>query len=188
MQSTTCVQTSNYLIRLILYYLPKVIHLPDGSLQHVTYTGTVILQPNLILTNVMYLANFKCNMLSINSLGNTSKVKVTFYHNKCVLQQSDDVIVVGKAKSGLYYLSNTSQIYLTTCNNTVESSAMLWYLRLGHISSFKLSHIDVFKVHSTKVLICTVCPLSKQQRKHFLLARFTPLCFLPCAFGCLGTL
>lgn len=51
----------------------KIVHLPDGSSQNVTHTGAITLLPNFTLTNILFLPNFTCNLLSVSSLVKNSK-------------------------------------------------------------------------------------------------------------------
>ncbi|KAL2936373.1 Retrovirus-related Pol polyprotein from transposon RE2, partial [Bienertia sinuspersici] len=68
--------------------------------------GDVRLKNSLLLKVVLYVPNFKHNLLSFNKLVKRDKCEVVFYPDVCKIQDSASKIVkgVGRAFNGLYYL------------------------------------------------------------------------------------
>lgn len=68
---------------------PIIVHLPNGHTTKVTLTGSVKINPNLTLKNVLYIPSFTYNLISISRITNTTHSSVTFTHNKCIFQGLD---------------------------------------------------------------------------------------------------
>lgn len=60
------------------------IHLPNGEVSFITHKGTVQLTPTLTLHNVLYVPNFKFNLISISKLTSESHCCAFFLPNVCV--------------------------------------------------------------------------------------------------------
>src|SRR5262249_44194716 len=84
--------------------------LPDGSEHKVSHIGNITLNPALILTDVLHIPKFKFNLLSVNKLTQTAKIKFVFYPNFCILQdlQTNKVLAVGHVVGSLYILDRSS--------------------------------------------------------------------------------
>ena len=85
--------------------LPPVL-LPSGEKAHISTTGSVPLNSFYILDNVLYIHNFKVDLMSISRLTRGLACSVTFYPYWCILQDlvSRKTIGLGKECNGLYYL------------------------------------------------------------------------------------
>ena len=86
----------------------SLINLPTGETSQISHYGTVNLENELKLKNVIYIPAFKHNILSINKLCEQYECKVVFYKEYCIIQDAvtSKVIGVGKGEQGLYYLMN----------------------------------------------------------------------------------
>ncbi|KAL2928886.1 Retrovirus-related Pol polyprotein from transposon RE2, partial [Bienertia sinuspersici] len=84
------------------------IKLPNGESSEVTHSGTVRLKSDLRLNNVMLIPSFKHNLISVQKLTKQLYCKATFVVDHCIIQKTDshEVIAVGKAVHGVYYLIN----------------------------------------------------------------------------------
>ncbi|KAL4302210.1 hypothetical protein GQ457_10G003950 [Hibiscus cannabinus] len=115
------------------------IMLPDNSTVMVEYSGTIRLSSKLVLHDVLYVPEFKFNLLA------------DLWH------------VIGRAEchQGLYLL----ELPVASCHS--ESAVVLanWHDRLGHPSKNVLNLLqDVLPSHSVnKKESCMICPLAKQQ-------------------------
>ncbi|KAL0299191.1 UNVERIFIED_CONTAM: Retrovirus-related Pol polyprotein from transposon RE1 [Sesamum radiatum] len=155
-----------------------LVHLPDGTTQSVTHTGSVTLHPTLVLTDVLYIPNFKYNLLSVPKLCSHSSIEVKFYSSYCVLQDlvTKRIIAIGKLFQNLYVLDKSSfspstiasftAAHNKSCINSVSCNNVLWHRRLGHPSFNVLKHVpEVKSIDPTD--ICMICPLAKQSRLPF---------------------
>lgn len=73
---------------------PKV-NLPNGQVTYVSHIGCVKLQNGIILKNVLFVPDFKQNLLSVEKLTKDSKCKVVFHANFCVIQDCTTQIIKG---------------------------------------------------------------------------------------------
>lgn len=63
---------------------PVLVALPDGILKHVTSVGDIFLHPNLHIHKVLYVPEFKYNLLSVTKLLNDHDLCDLIYPDKCV--------------------------------------------------------------------------------------------------------
>lgn len=137
--------------------------LPNGSSLKVDKAGDVVLQPNLILTDTLYIPDFKYNLISVHKLTQFVSLKCVFYSQSCVLQEPiyDDVVAIGSLVGNLYVLNeknkpSTTSLPAKVSSTTLEprtntlfpgaafirqlqsSNTRLWHQRMGHASFFLL--------------------------------------------------
>lgn len=151
-------------------------------MQLVKEAGTVILDDNLILQDVLYLPKFKYNLLSISKLLQSTHMKLKFLKDHCIIQNIINklVIVMGFMINGLYLITKDSfspvikakfqsSVIAAGVTSTVHvSSHLLWHQRLGHPSSISFSHLQIPELSSSSTEdICDVCHLSRQRRENF---------------------
>ncbi|VFQ64259.1 unnamed protein product [Cuscuta campestris] len=65
---------------------PIMVTLPDGSHKAVSKAGHVTFPQNLVLTDVLYVPEFKFNLISVSKLIDTHKLNAQFLPNECVFQ------------------------------------------------------------------------------------------------------
>ncbi|KAL2904096.1 Retrovirus-related Pol polyprotein from transposon RE2 [Bienertia sinuspersici] len=84
------------------------INLPNGQGSVITHYGTVSLKNGIELRKVLYVPNFKNNLVSVQRLAKDDNYNVIFHSKFCVINQggSKNIKVVGKEVDGLYYLVN----------------------------------------------------------------------------------
>ncbi|KAK9671820.1 hypothetical protein RND81_12G056700 [Saponaria officinalis] len=77
--------------------LPRPIRvgLPDGSLKYVHHIGTVVISPHIKLLNVLWVPNFKQNLLFVGMLIDHTNLCVLFYPHHCVFQDLSSKVTVG---------------------------------------------------------------------------------------------
>jgi len=154
----------------------------SGEICKTKSTGKITLSKDLILQDVLYIPQFKVNLISVNKLTLGSNLKILFDDKNCYFQGSGSGKVIGKGRSQdeLYIYSSNPPGYAYT---SLDSKT--WHNRLGHISNEKKlvmlvknqqiecriksllcnknSVLDnCNKVFSNKD--CDVCPLSKQNK------------------------
>jgi len=138
---------------------PVKITLPDGSLKTVTQIGQIHLSSEITIQNVLYVPDFKFNLLSVHRLLTDHKLFALFFPNQCWIQDLSTRRVMGVARgvAGLFKLlpagknsslknkdladhaytdiSSSSASFSSSCN--VPSLATL-HARLGHTSMLKM--------------------------------------------------
>lgn len=118
--------------------------LPNGKQIMVTKEGNVALGENLILTDVLYVPDLKCNLISVSQLLATSFYSVTFTDKLCVIQDrnSRTLIGAGEQSDGVYWFKPKRQIQAN--RTTVVDKHELWHQRLGHPSRKIVSLLPFF--------------------------------------------
>lgn len=82
------------------------IHLPIGKPASITHKGSIHLSHDLVIHNVLYIPDFKFNLLSGHKLAFDNNYALIFYSSHCVIQ---DLVQkkqrgISKADGGLYKL------------------------------------------------------------------------------------
>ncbi|XP_043808374.1 uncharacterized protein LOC122722242 [Manihot esculenta] len=163
---------------------PSVVTLPDGSMKNITKIGTVPLNQNMQLLDVLYMPTFKYNLLSVSQITQTNKISVQFYHNQYILQDlvTKHLLAVGRMHQGLYRLNKGSfshqgsrikTIGTALTSQQLQGNYEVWHRRLGHASKNKLLHLNVIKANDCDFHVCTICPIAKQQRLSFNKSKIT---------------
>ena len=86
---------------------PLLISLSNSYRVKLIKIGTVILAPDIILHQVLYVPSFKYNLVSIHCLSKSMpKSIVYFFESSCILQAPSmkRPLVICEAKDGLYFL------------------------------------------------------------------------------------
>ncbi|XP_074278243.1 uncharacterized protein LOC141601836 [Silene latifolia] len=85
---------------------PILVGLPDGSTKLVVFSGSVCILPTLIIHNVLYVPEFKYNLLFVGRLLSTSQLLIQFSVENCVIQDpaSNLTVAVCPRVAGLYRL------------------------------------------------------------------------------------
>lgn len=106
--------------------------------------GSSIILVDQTLTNVLYVPDFKFNLLSVAKLTRDLSCSVSFFPKFCVLQglYSGRVIGIGKEDSGLYLLKDELTAVVGATIKAVNQTD-LWHIRLGH-PSLKEGHAPYY--------------------------------------------
>ncbi|KAG7534049.1 Ribonuclease H-like superfamily [Arabidopsis thaliana x Arabidopsis arenosa] len=123
--------------------LNNSVTLPTGFGVKITGIGTVKLSDFMILKNVLYIPDFRLNLLSVSQLTKDMGYRVSFDENSCMIQDHIKGLMIGKGEqiSNLYILEipslmkNSDSSLVISANVVVDSS--IWHSRLGHPSIFK---------------------------------------------------
>jgi hypothetical protein len=150
--------------------------LPNGSSVQSKIHGRVQLNDELIVDNVLYVPEFAVNLLSISKLCSEMFVSLIFHHDHCLIQGKTNMRRIGLAKqeAGLYYLEakrreSGSANSLAIYNKDSVSTAVLWHLRLGHLSFDRMKCLNkqYSYIPSASHSACDICHLSRQKKLPF---------------------
>lgn len=158
---------------------PILFKLPIGQEVLATHSGVVKFSYSFLLTNVLYIPYFTFNLISISKLPSSLNCKLTFFSNKCFIQDAITKRMIGTVDvvTGLYML-NASPI-LHSVNNTVSTTITeplcnklpidLWHLRLGHLSHDRMFLLKQYFPFLTvdKTFTCNTCHNAKQRKLPF---------------------
>ncbi|GMJ13708.1 hypothetical protein HRI_005040000 [Hibiscus trionum] len=109
--------------------------LPNATIIKVTHASTVRLSPEFVLTNVLYVPDFKLNLIAVSELVKSSNLTVLFDKSHCLIQDLHNTIGKADLPQGLYILHlpfNKHANVLCSSSNVVSAS---WHVRLGHPSA-----------------------------------------------------
>lgn len=151
--------------------------LPTSQNIPIQGVGSVVLFPNLVLSNVFYVPSFRFNLLSLGSLLQSYPYHVIFSASSFTIQDkiSSMKIAKGELEDGLYILnmSHTSNFSsVNSSSNAVSNSVShsVWHARLGHLSNKMFVSLNN-KYHLTcsklSSLPCDICPMVEQHRLSF---------------------
>ncbi|XP_074306464.1 uncharacterized protein LOC141641711 [Silene latifolia] len=173
---------------------PLSIGLPDGTVKYVTKIGDVCLTDDIVLLNVLFVPDFKQNLLSISKLIDNNKLCVVFSTAACEFQDlsTKKVIATGQRIGDLYRFQNfntqalvdkvvslVSKVFechscsdnkhgFHSVNSSTSSiSAALLHARLGHMGYDKLKFVNTNNGIIKENLPCEICVLSKHHQFPF---------------------
>ncbi|KAL2926280.1 Retrovirus-related Pol polyprotein from transposon RE2 [Bienertia sinuspersici] len=154
------------------------IMIPNGKRVFITHKVSVVLNDDIQIDNVLFVPEFKFNLISVHKLCQEMKCQLLFTSDKCFLQHHQGTTIqLGNLDASLYAVGSQSLVSKpaaaqSTCNKSCFSSVsnlQLWHVRLGHLpfSMLKLVAPDCLVRADTQNFICQVCPVAKQTRCSF---------------------
>lgn len=150
--------------------------LPTGSGVQIAGIGSLKLSEYLILKNVLYIPDFRLNLLSVSQLTKDLGYRVSFDTTSCVIQDPIKGLMIGQGEeiANLYFLDVAFGLKTfsqpSSFISTVVVDSALWHNRLGHPSDFKTDFVtDVLGIRNKNKnrLPCVICPLAKQKHLTF---------------------
>lgn len=164
----------------VIYGPEHVITIPDGKQVIVTHIGTIHLNKNIPLKDVLFVPDFQFNLVSIPKICIDMNCSTTFTDNRCLMQSpSMRPYLLGNLRHALYCVDDTNsrvdqlkdQVTLSTTFNINYdiNKAKLWHLRMGHIPFAQLRHLDsVVRNQCCDVdNVCQIFPMVRQTRLSF---------------------
>ena len=153
------------------------ITIPDGRNIPIKYIGHVKLNNDIVLHNVLYVPQYRFNLIVVSKILSDMHGLVSFDTNKCYLQKilKKRTYLLGKIKSSLYIFEDhrqhknanvTTECCTRTASKSILHKAKLWHLRMGHLPINRLKFLfpkiteNLAKPH----MFCTICPLGKHTR------------------------
>ena len=146
----------NDLTKFLSYELIKdgshSITIPDGRNIPIKYIGQVKLNNGVVLHNVLYVPQFRFNLIAVSKVISDMHGLVVFDTNKCYLQKTlkKRIHLLGKLKSGLHIVEDNrphtnASVTIECCTQTTSKSvlhkAKLWHLRMGHLPINRLKFL-----------------------------------------------
>lgn len=85
----------------------------------------------MVLLDVLYVPEFKFNLLFVSSFITSAHAMITFYHDSFLIQELHTKRMIGRGKmiEGLYVLDNYT---LASAFSVKHVGSHIWHDRLGH--------------------------------------------------------
>ncbi|KAI3808617.1 hypothetical protein L1987_24572 [Smallanthus sonchifolius] len=142
--------------------------IPNGNAIPVEGRGELTLPGGAKLNEVLYVQNFKYNLLSVSRLSKDLQCAVTFFPDFFVMQglRTRSLIIAGECRGGLYLMDMSK---MKVGRRTTMTTMDTWHKRLGHASREKLSNVDFLESNSIKFsnVLCDSCAKAKHARTPF---------------------
>lgn len=129
---------------------PIIVHLPNGHTTQVTKMGSVKLQSNIILHNVLYIPTFTYNLISISQILQHSLKSIIFTHDTCVFQGHDGSQIHGALSGGLYILPSTTS---AATNHTTMSALALYPYGMPGWDILQFLYLNMFRSYQSLFLV-----------------------------------
>ena len=143
---------------------PCPVGLPDGNSTIATKEGTVILDQNFCLKNVLFVPGLTCKLISVSQLTDYHNCFIQFTSGLCVIQDRTlrTLIGAGERRDGLYFFRGVPRVQALTASGM--ASLDLWHKRLGHPSLQITKLVPEVSVRKPKTKLnksCDVCQRAK---------------------------
>ncbi|KAL2906665.1 Retrovirus-related Pol polyprotein from transposon RE1 [Bienertia sinuspersici] len=191
---------------------PLKIGLPDGNIKYINQIGFVRLTSSITLYNILFVPEFKPNLLSVGRLLDHNKLLASFHSPSCSFQDltTNEVRAVGRRQSGLYKFSDDSSNFVAPANLSLASASSSFdssvstfssdsqvfasnkksikldslHDRLGHMSVNKLYHLPLSFDGDISNFSCEGCIFAKHHKFPFQISSFhTFLIYCTLIFG-----
>ena len=166
------------------------VNLPTGDQVSISHIGESLILKDKVVKDVLFVPEFKYNLLAVSQLTKQLKCAVVFFPDFCIFQDlfNGRVLGIGKENQGLYILNtpvttkpSNDQVSSGECakeaaykrirpisfSSTADSLSSLWHKRLGHAPLKVLSRIKELNIVSVHEHHCSICPIAKQSRLPF---------------------
>ena len=145
----------------------------NGESVVITRIGSIELFDHFVLENVLYVPQFRFNLLSVSALTQSHRCFIQFDSESCFSQDhlQGKMIWMGKRKGNLYILDPTNLFPISgVCNHVSKKEHEVWHSRLRHLSYVRLNvlkNILHFKQLLNETPHCSIFHLAKQKRLPF---------------------
>ncbi|XP_075092494.1 retrovirus-related Pol polyprotein from transposon RE1 [Nicotiana tabacum] len=155
------------------------VQLPTGNVVSVSHKETSLVLRNNNISNVLYIPEFKYNLLSISQLTKELQCMVAFFPDFCIFQDlySGQVKGIGKEKHGLYILQgglsqDSSATSINKCAHaaSLNNSIDIWHWRLEHAPIDVIRKLDALSTLNKGPQYGHVCPVAKKSKLPFSLS------------------
>ncbi|GJY52425.1 putative RNA-directed DNA polymerase [Tanacetum coccineum] len=148
---------------------------PNGTLAQITHVGSLRLNNDVVLFDVLVVPEYCVSLLSVHKLIKDSKLVVMFDEYKCLIQdlKKGRVLGTGSEFGGLYVFDGDSMSVLCKSNLmffVCHVSKDVWHNRLGHPANQVLLLLKR-SLNLNHESPCEVCHKAKQIREPFPLSK-----------------
>ncbi|XP_019255206.1 PREDICTED: uncharacterized protein LOC109233798 [Nicotiana attenuata] len=151
------------------------VHFPTRDKIPISHTSHASLLGIEVIKGVLYVPDFKFNLLSVSKLTRELRCSVNSFPDFVLFQDlySGRVNGIDKETCDLYIVKGSSNNSSRDCNVAaivaVNEDCRLWHQSLGHPSAFAMKSINWLgsTVDNDLLNNCPVCPLAKQTRLLF---------------------
>ncbi|GKB38125.1 putative RNA-directed DNA polymerase [Tanacetum coccineum] len=155
---------SNILVNKKATHFEAPVVIPNGDSIPVKGKGDYIFPGGTKVNGVLYVPDFKCNLLSVSRLSRDLQCCISFFPDFCVMQglQRRNLIGAGRCEGGLYRMKMVQE------RRAMATTVETWHKRLGHASKGKLDKIDFIKTCAIDFNnFCHSCAKAKHTRTPF---------------------
>ncbi|KAL2930123.1 Retrovirus-related Pol polyprotein from transposon RE2, partial [Bienertia sinuspersici] len=116
------------------------ITIPNGHKVYVTHNGTIKMTKDILLNDVLYVLEYKFNLISVHKLCKDLGCELLFTSDKCLVQHPQgNTTLLGNLAAGLYTVADRCQVGSGEVFSLVNkpclaafNEAQLWHLRMGN--------------------------------------------------------
>uniref|UniRef100_M1ANP4 Integrase core domain containing protein n=1 Tax=Solanum tuberosum TaxID=4113 RepID=M1ANP4_SOLTU len=161
-----------------LAIVSRGVYLPNGVVAQVTHPGSSSVTARTSLTNVLYLPQFKFNLIYVSKLTKKLGCSVSFFPDFCLFQDLSNgrVREICREENGLYVLTGSTKLQQPQSQNNgcvlaikdsntsqVSADVELWHQRIGHAFIRSLNKIISVKIECIANTLnnCTIFPHAK---------------------------
>ncbi|KAF7816942.1 uncharacterized protein G2W53_030911 [Senna tora] len=144
--------------------------LPDGTVKKVKHIGEVRINDKILLKEVLYVPDFRYNLISVHRLAESGQMQFMFDGSTCIVQDllNKEVLAVGIVRKHLYILNKEQVNLLALCNSdSVEHNVCykVFELESGKMMVSRDVHFyeTSFPFKDTKVDSCSKSTLSESK-------------------------
>ncbi|GJW96612.1 putative RNA-directed DNA polymerase [Tanacetum coccineum] len=155
---------SNILVNKKATHFEAPVVIPNGDFIPVKGKGDYVLLEGTKLNGVLYVLDFKCNLLSVSRLCHDLQCSISFFPYLCIMQglQKRNLIGAGRCRGGLYRMK------IIHGRKAMATTVETWHRRLGHASKGKLAKVDFLKTSINDLGdFCDSCAKAKHTRLLF---------------------
>ena len=121
-------------------WVESFVNLPTGITIKISGVGKIQLKKHICLNNVLFIPEFRLNLLSISSLTSDIRSRVIFDPSSYTFQDPTRVLTIGQGRRiGNLYVLDTTAPHVSV-NAVVDHG--VWHMRLGHPSYHRLDVIS----------------------------------------------
>lgn len=159
----------------------SMVQLPTGNVVSVSHISKSSVFKDQDISNVLFIPDFKCNLLSVSQLTKELQCSAAFFPDFFIVQDLYTGLVkgIGKEHQGLYMLQGSSPVHSHHINlyrrvnaaPQLSSDSHLWHLRLRYTPTDVIrKHTALQHLTHTSSPPCIVCPIAKQVKLPFLVS------------------
>ena len=145
------------------------VNLPNGSMIKISSVGNIQINEHILLRNVLFIPEFRLNLISISSLMTDLGSRVIFDPSTCEIQDRTKGSMIGQGRRvrNMYVLDIKEAS--VRVNAVVDIGT--WHNRMGHASYSRLDliadNIETMKQKNKGNSYCHICHLAKQKKLSF---------------------